>query len=109
MSQNRLQVPIDPGLAMEKKFCVIRRLLTPFLIMVFACAICVTVLHHHEDGEPHPDCALCLLLIQPAVAGNVEDRSASLFLALPENPPAAVISFISLCFRVAVYCRAPPP
>jgi len=109
MSQNLFRTPIVLRLTTEKNSCIILRLLTPALIMAFACAIGVTVLHHHEDGEPHSDCALCLLLIQPAVANNVGGTAASMFLALPENPPLAVSSLTPLYFRTKTYARAPPP
>jgi len=109
MSQNHFRVLIAPGLATEKIVCVIRRLLTPVLIMAFAIAIGVTVLHHHEDGESHSDCTLCLLLIQPAIADNVEDSSVRLFLASPENPSFIVGSLTSLYAKVVPCGRAPPP
>jgi hypothetical protein len=84
------------------------RLLTIAVIVVFTVALGVAFLHHHEDGQSHSDCALCIFLIQPAVSSVAADLAGCLSPTLPEEPDFSGGALTSLCFMAAPFGRAPP-
>lgn len=79
------------------------------LTVLFVLALGVSFFHYHE-GEvgSHTDCTLCLLLIQPVAACNIENDACCVLSALSMNPHASAGSLASLCFRAAQLSRAPP-
>jgi hypothetical protein len=85
-----------------------RRALVFLAIVLFVTALGGTVAHHHEDGACHTDCAFCLFLIQPAVAGPAGNDVVCGLPASPGNLPASDSSLASFCFRGAPFGRAPP-
>jgi hypothetical protein len=92
----------------SKHFYTMIRLLTIAVIVVFTATSGAALLHHHEDGQSHLDCALCVFLIQPAVSGvaaAIADRLAPTF---PEKPDFSGGALTSLCFIAAAPGRAPP-
>lgn len=85
------------------------RLLALFLSVLMPVAVLLESLHHHEDEQDHPDCAVC------AVAHHHSADTAvppPLALSLPTASPALFVPIIPLVISARIIHsqrnRAPP-
>jgi hypothetical protein len=97
---------VPPGSRMASD--MMQKLAVSVVIAALVTVLSAAAVHHHGDEACHADCALCLFLIQPAVADAGEDSFVCGLPVSPENPPVSEGSLASLCFRAASLGRAPP-
>jgi hypothetical protein len=85
----------------------IRRKLSPVLVILLFVSFFVIAFHHHDDGDDHPDCPICIAA-HVAHSTGINTVSLTISYAISELILPEKIELFSSQFISPLYGRAPP-
>jgi hypothetical protein len=86
-----------------------RNRLPLILICLLLLSTLATAFHHHDDGDDHPECSICVASHQQADTGYTAPvYQIPRLSVLPPPPPRPVLQYVAKPFLSPLNDRAPP-